>query len=152
MRGVMPHPDPSMYDDTYPTCTETYSTLRVFSDQMEPKGLTGALGVEPTSSFRKGDAYGDGRHRKVNGWFYSTEGLSTSRDTSRHLDLLVDALEGKIRVLDRLREQGCNIDIVSYWVSTGQGGPQLQPHQMLKLGALGLPVWWDIYFESGDEA
>src|SRR5688572_20943511 len=105
----MPHPEPSMYDDTYPTCAETYSTLRVFSDQVQPEAVTEALGVEPTGSFRTGEAFGDGRRRKTNGWFYSTEGLSTSRDTSRHLDLLVDALEGKISVLDRLREQGCNI-------------------------------------------
>jgi len=148
----MPRPEPSIYDDAYPTCAETYSTLRVFSDHVKLEAITDALGMTPTRSFRMGEAHGDGRQRKMNGWFYSTEGLSTSRDTRRHLDLLLDALEGRTGVVDRLREDGCNIDIVSYWVSSGQGGPQLQPHQMVKLGALGIPVSWDIYFGSDDAA
>jgi hypothetical protein len=40
------------------------------------------------------------------------------------------------------------MDICSYWVGIGQGGPQLHPAQMRELGALGLAVWWDIYFEA----
>lgn len=40
------------------------------------------------------------------------------------------------------------LDITSYWVSTGQGGPWLMPQQMLKLGGLGIGVWWDIYFSD----
>lgn len=148
----MPQPDRPLYDDGYPTCVETYVTFRVFSDRMPPEVVTEALGMEPTDSFRSGEVYGQGRKRKTHGWFYSTEGATTSRDSRRHLDLLIGALEGKAGVLERLREDGCEADIVSYWVSNGQGGPALRPDQMLKLGALGIPVWWDIYFGGSDEA
>lgn len=148
----MPQSEQPQYDDAYPTCAETYATLRVFSDRIPPEVVTGALGIEPTDSFRAGEAYGQGLKRKTHGWFYSTEGVSTSRDTRRHLDLLLAVLEGKADVLERLREEGCAIDIASYWVSNGQGGPELRPYQMLKLGALGIPVWWDIYFGGKDEA
>ncbi len=43
------------------------------------------------------------------------------------------------------------MDICSFYESTGQGGPWLMPSQMLKLGQLGLEVWWDIYFISEEE-
>jgi hypothetical protein len=51
----------------------------------------------------------------------------------------------------RLLIKGCKIDITSYWVSVGQGGPWLMPQQMLRLGALGIDIWWDIYFSGKDE-
>ena len=68
------------YDDSYPTCVETYSTLRVFSDDLHPDEITKLLQIEPTESFRKGDSHALGKlQRKTNGWFYSTEKLSSSK-------------------------------------------------------------------------
>jgi len=55
------------------------------------------------------------------------------------------ALEGKLDSVQKIQRQGCTLDITSYWVSTGQGGPWLMPEQMLKLGRLGISVWWDVY-------
>lgn len=40
------------------------------------------------------------------------------------------------------------MDITHLWFSVGQGGPELWPEQMSKLGAFGLAIWWDIYFDS----
>ncbi len=148
----MPDPEPPLYDDAYPTCAETYATFRVFSDSVRPDAVSSVLGTQPTSSFQKGDVYGNGLHRTANGWFYKTRHLTSSRDNGRHVDLLLNLLESKSEALESLREQGCEIDIVSYWVSNGQGGPQLWPEQMLKLGRLGLPIWWDIYFAGNDGA
>jgi len=140
------------YDDSYPTCVRTYSTLRVFSDEISPDEITKLLQIKPTEAFRKGDAHAKGKlQRKANGWFYSTKNLSASRDTRRHVDMILDALEEKVVLVETLHKQGCKIDITSYWVSTGQGGPWLMPQQMLKLGRLGIAVWWDIYFENDDE-
>jgi hypothetical protein len=65
--------------------------------------------------------------------------------------MILAALEGKVDSVDEIHHQGCKIDITSYWVSTGQGGPWLMPHQMLKLGRLRIGVWWDIYFETKNE-
>src|SRR5690242_20597491 len=69
------------YDDSYPTCVETHSTLRIFSGDLAPDQITEALGIQATTTFRKGDPHSSGRLlRKINGWFYSTKGLTESRD------------------------------------------------------------------------
>ena len=140
------------YDDSYPTCAETYSTLRVFSNDVTPDEITSILQIEPTQVFWKGHSNGRGKgQNKTNGWFCSTEKLSSSRDTRRHIDLILASLEGKADSVRKLHLNGCKIDISTYWLSLGQGGPWLMPEQMLKLGALGIGVWWNIYFASGDE-
>jgi hypothetical protein len=140
------------YDDSYPTCAETFSTLRVFSDSLAPEEITKALQIEPTRSFRKGDSHSQGKlQRKANGWFYSTQKLCASKDTRRHIEIILAALEGQAESTQVIQHQGCQVDITSYWVSTGQGGPGLMPEQMLKLGRLGISIWWDVYFPDEDK-
>jgi hypothetical protein len=141
------------YDDSYATCVETHSTLRVFSDDLAPEEISRVLQIEPTESFRTGDAHSQGKlRRKANGWLYSTQKICDSKDTRRHIDTILSKLEGKQDVVASMQSQGCKFDITSYWVSTGQGGPWLMPQQMLKLGRLGIEVWWDIYFSDEDQA
>ena len=141
------------YDDDYGTCVETYSTLCIFSDAMSPAVITEGLGIEPTRSFGAGDLHGKlGQlRRKTNGWFLSTKGQSESRDTRRHLDMLLAHLEDKASAVRALQTQGCEFVITSYWVSVGHGGPSLWPHQMSRLGELGIETWWDVYFQSSDQ-
>jgi len=66
------------YEDSYGTCVETFSTLRIFSDELGPEEIGRVLGLEANDgSFRKGEVHGGGKlRRKANGWFYSTKGLS----------------------------------------------------------------------------
>jgi len=140
------------YDDSYPTCLRTYSTLRVFSDNILPEEITKVLQIEPTEAFRKGDSHAQGKlQRKASGWFYSTKHLCDSKDTRRHLDMILAALEGRLEAVRALHLRGCKIDVSSYWRSVGQGGPCLTPEQMLKLGAFDISVWWDVYFASENE-
>ena|SRR5579863_10178654 len=140
------------YDDSYPTCVETYSTLRIFSDNVSPDEITKLLQIEPTDAFRKGESHNHGKlKRKTNGWFYSTRKLSSSKDTRRHIDLILAALDRKDESVRELHFNGCKIDICTYWLSVGQGGPWFMPQQMLKLGMLGIEAWWDIYFSERDE-
>lgn len=141
----------SEYDDSFPTCVETNSTLRIYSNDITPDEITKVLQIEPTKTFRKDESHALGKlQRKTNGWFYSTNKLSRSKDTRRHLDIILRVLEGKSDLVGALRARGCKIDIMSYWVSIGQGGPWLMAEQMLKLGTLGISVWWDIYFREED--
>jgi hypothetical protein len=143
-----PHTD---YDDSYPTCIKTYATLRLFSAEIVPEEVTEILRIEPTRTFRKGDTHAKGKlQRKTNGWFYSTKKLSNSKDGRRHIDMILDALDGKFDAVNILQARGCEIHITNYWVSGGQGGPWLMPSQMLKLGALNIDIWWDIYFADED--
>src|SRR5215469_17720932 len=111
------------YDDLYPTCWKTDSTLRIFSDDISPDQITEALGIQPTKAFRKDEPFSKGKlKRKTNGWFYSTRKLTESRDTRRHLDMILNALDGKENQIKGLQAKGCKMQISSYWVSIGQGG------------------------------
>jgi len=139
------------YDHTYATCQETYSTLRIFCEGVTASDITNFLGVVPTKSFEKGESHSHTLRRRTNGWFLSTQDLSDSKDTRYHIDLILGFLEGKAGAIDELRARGCEIDITSYWVSSGQGGPELRPDQMVKLGAMGITVWWDVYFRRSSE-
>jgi hypothetical protein len=65
--------------------------------------------------------------------------------------MILAALDEKLDAVEALHARGCKIDITSYWASVGQGGPWLMPDQMLKLGALGIGVWWDVFFAHEDE-
>ena len=143
---------PRDYDDSYPTCIETFSTLCIFSDHLSPSEITATLNIQPTKTFQKGDLHNRGKlQRKTNGWFYSTKTVTTSKDFRRHLDIILAALDGRAAGVKKLHSKKCKIDITTYWVSTGQGGPWLMPDQMLKLGNLGIQLWFDIYFSSADE-
>ena len=141
------------YDDAYPTCLRTCATLRIFSEHLNPDKITGCIGVSATSSFRKGDPHNLGKLRRKNhGWFFTTEGLSDSRDSRRHLDLILDRLAGRENAIRELREKGCDIDITCFYDSIGQGGPWLMPYQMRVLGLLDIEIWYDVYFAGEEEA
>ena len=58
------------YEDDYSTCAKTFSTFRIFADDINPTAITDALGVASTESFRKGEPQGKRHIRKANGWFY----------------------------------------------------------------------------------
>jgi len=138
------------YDDDYPTCKETFATLRIFSDVVLPGTVSSLLGLQATESFAKGEMYGkQQRMRTYNAWQLSTLGHVVSRDSRRHLDWLLDRLEDRRDSLADLRLKGCEIDVTCYWVSIGQGGPIIGPEQMKRLAELNLEVWWDVYF-GGD--
>jgi hypothetical protein len=142
----MKQPD---YDDDYPTCVFTKSTLRIFSEKTSPAEITKILKLKPTSSFQKGESFSKGRlFRKTNGWFLETKESVKSKDTRRHIDFILQAIGRKHGAIKLLRQRGCKLDIVSYFESCGQGGPALWPYQMLKLGKLGMEIWWDIYFHG----
>ena len=143
------------YEDDYPTCLETYATLRVFSDALSPAEISQAIGKDPTSSFRTGErrtsfAGAKNPNHATNGWFYSTKSVSKSRDCRRHLDLLAEAVLRTPEVLAKLRERGCTMDVTIFYVYT-QGGPTLSPGQMRVLADAGIDVWWDLYRDGGDE-
>ncbi|WP_314972198.1 DUF4279 domain-containing protein [Comamonas testosteroni] len=137
------------FDDDYPSCLETYATLRIFSEKLSAAEIAVALGLSATESFSRGDFFGSkGRIRRHSGWLLSTQGLVTSRDGRRHLAWLLDRLRNKAEGLESLRKSGADLDISCYYLSVGQGGPIMSSEQMLELGQLGLDVWWDVYFDS----
>lgn len=141
------------YDDEYPTCVKTFVWLRVMSETLDPSSATAALGVQPTRTQFKGTVGIDAalkRPAKYSGWFLDSSGHVVSRDTRRHFDWLLGQLRGKEAALAELRSQGHLVDICCRWDSVGHGGPTLDPEHLKQLGALGVEMWFDVYFASED--
>jgi hypothetical protein len=75
--------------DDYPTCEETYVTLRVYHDVADPASVSAALQLEPSKIQRVGESFerrGITRSHKLSGWFLCSKGRVESYDTVNHLD------------------------------------------------------------------
>ena len=143
------------YDDDYPTCLETWATIRIFSDELTPSEISSALGVEANQSFLEGElrskrASPKKRYFETNGWFFCTETLSKSRDCRRHLDIVIERVLRNSSAVATLQERGCQMDITIFYSYT-QGGPTLSPKQMSALANANLDLWWDLYRSSEDD-
>jgi len=145
-----------MYNDDYETCQETYATLCVYLEGVDPNEVTKRLGIKPTKVQRKGETP-DIQSKlptalKPTAWFLSSKGQCISKDSRRHLDFILDQLVPKADVLQELRQLGSKMHISCYWLSkSGHGGPTIPPEQMRRLALLDLELWFDIYFTNEEE-
>jgi Domain of unknown function (DUF4279) len=139
------------YNDAYDTCERTYATLRIYTKNMEPDEVTRLLEVAPTGSVTRSGVILDGPSKgtvgKLNGWFLSTKERVDSKDLRRHVDCLLQSLEGlqdKLRSLQAMPD--VFMDVSCYWLSkSGHSGPMLSPKQMRSLCDLNLEIWFDCY-------
>ncbi len=136
------------YDDNNSYCLRTYSTLRIFSGEMLPAAVTEQLAIQPSRVWHR-DGADTVAPRKRNGWFLTTRGSVESKDTRRHIDWLLEQLNGHEVFLQGIRAAGGDTDMMCFWHSAGlpEGGPTLGPAQMAALSALGMTVSWNIYFD-----
>ena len=79
-------------------------------------------------------------------WQWSTKNKVSSLDTEVHLNLIAKHFTEKAKELETLRQK-CQIDVISYFVTNGQGGPSVSSVLMKKLSSLGLDIWWDVYLD-----
>ena len=139
-------------NDDYPTCAETYVTLRAYHDSADPALVTAALGLTPSDTQRVGESYlrrGVTRTYPLSGWFLCSRNQVESYDTGRHLDWLLGQLEPHQAALEALRAQGWRMDIACLWDSeAGHGGPTLSPELLRRLAAAGIELWFDVYFHG----
>lgn len=141
-----------VFDDEYPTCKETYATLRVFSQTLMAADITDVLGLLPSESFSKGEAYGNQQLvRRETGWLLTSRESVNSRDTKRHVAWVVEKLMFKGESMQALKKLEAEVDVSCYYLSIGQGGPSISAELMLELGKLEIDVWWDVYFDSSAE-
>jgi Domain of unknown function (DUF4279) len=145
----------NVYDDEYATCEETYATLCLYRDDLNPETVTRELGLQPTDTQTCNKARTSGTETEVlatgNGWFLESRDFVQSRDLRRHVDWVLDQVEPQAKALKRLKEGNYKAVISCFWVSAHwHGGPMLCPAQVSRLAALGLEVWFDFYFSCGD--
>lgn len=142
-----------IYDDDYSTCAKTYAGLRIYPGEIHPNEVTKRLKIKPSKTQVAGERIGTkkSQHVKLNGWFLSTEKELQSVDYGRHIDWILDKLDGKEDVIHLLQKDGARVDISCFWVSkSGHGGPMLRPNQMSRLANLDIEIWWDIYFDDDE--
>jgi hypothetical protein len=140
-------------NDDYPTCCETYVTLRLYHPSDHPEKVTGLLGLAPSKSQMVGETW-EQRNKKekyqLSGWFFTSEGSVDSYDSEKHLDWLLNQIEPKLSILQSLTtEHGWRADIACLWDSqSGHGGPTLSPALLRRLGIIGIELWFDVYFHG----
>ena len=138
----------------YPTCEETYVTLRIYPGDIDPDEISKLLSLAATEIQRAGQPNPSkslpGRVYRLSGWFLSSQRLVQSTDSQVHLDWLFRQLDGRQETLAALRARGAAMDVACFWVSAnGHGGPTLSPERAAMLSQFGLPLWFDVYF--GDD-
>jgi Domain of unknown function (DUF4279) len=134
------------YDDSYPTCDETYVTLCMYPKEVDPREISKWLGLEPSSIQICGETKIGSRAVQINAWFLSSKGKVNSKDSRRHLDWVLDQIGGKDKVLNAILEKGTKANLCCFWrTKHGHGSPVQSPDQMRKIGKLGLELWYDFY-------
>jgi hypothetical protein len=133
------------YNDEYPTCDRTYATLCLYSDDLEPEAISSLVGALPSTSAEKGGSLGTSTARR-NTWLLTSEGAVESRDARRHIDWVLDRVDGP--ALSKLLMSTCEGWLSCFWASrSGHGGPMVSPQQMERLAALGLDLGFDCYLD-----
>ncbi|MGE5250246.1 MAG: DUF4279 domain-containing protein [Bacteroidota bacterium] len=76
-----------------------------------------------------------------------------SKDVRRHIDWLLEQLEGESEVIRELQNDGSEIHLSCFWGSAvGHGGPMLDPGMIKKIASLDIGIAFDIYFEDDNES
>lgn len=124
-------------------------------ETLDANEVTALLGMEPTSVQQASDpaTLKPGRKPRCPGWFLESASHVSSRDSRDHIQWLLDRIAGSGAVLTELSSRGYLVDICCRWDSSwGDGGPAMDPAQMIQLGQLGVEFWFDVYFDRTEPA
>lgn len=141
------------YDDNYCGCLRTYATLRIYPGHIHPQDVTARLKVAPSKFWVRDESLAANPASKpgagakaMHGWFLTTHGRLDSKDTRRHVDLLLEPLLAVTDQIALLQQQGANMDIICFWhAAPVQGGPALAPRQLKVLADLNIAIAWNIF-------
>src|SRR5689334_16919083 len=142
------------YDDSYATCSRTHATLCIYlPGQSNPNEITEKLGIQPSRTQVKGEVR-NGRVRNwPTAWFLESKEKVTSKEVRRHIDWLLEQLDGKSEVIRELQTDGSEIHLSCFWEpAVGDGGPMLDPELIKKLAPLKIGIAFDIYFDDNESS
>ena len=125
------------------------------ADDFDLDEVTSLVRAIPTETQKKGDIQSKAKQQsyKKTGWWISSEGVVSSKDSRDHLDFILSKLIEADDGLRVIHDRGLLTDICIRWDSkSGHGGPTLSPVQMARLAELEIEVWFDIYFHGNDFA
>ena len=142
------------YDDSYPTCSWTHATLCIYlPNNGNPNELTEKLGIQPYRTQVKGEVRNDRVRNWPTAWFLESKEKVASKEVRRHIDWLLEQLEGKSEVIRELQTDGSEIHLSCFWGSAvGHGGPMLDPEIIKKIASLNIGIAFDICFDDDNES
>ena len=140
------------YGNEYPTCSETYATLRIWHPDLSPHEISADLDLDPTFSYKKGDMRKRSRKPAPHGmWGLSSKDNIVSLDSRRHVDWVINQVWSKRSHFKRYQDLGYEMDVLCYWLTAGySGGPEVSLQNMTSLVELGLVLWFDIYCDRDE--
>ena len=128
-------------------------SIRISSDILSPDEITALIGLEPTSTLKKGDRFMPGRPRSAiavaNIWILDS-GLGSEYAVTSHLDVCLSRLEGREASLTEITT-GAYIDVFLGFASeSGQGGFTLDHARLNRLSRLPVSMTLDLYPSAAD--
>ena len=100
------------YDDSCSTCSSTRATLCIYlPDSDNPNELTKKLGIQPSRTQVKGEVRNDRVRNWPTAWFLESKEKVTSKEVRRHIDWLLEQLDGKSEVIRELQTDGSEIHL-----------------------------------------
>lgn len=133
---------------------ETYATFRLYHPELDPDEISALMQLKATRQWRMGEQLVpiDGerpRTANLGGWLLSSRDRVKSTDAARHLEFLLDCLQGSGSCLRSLIARGYKMDVVVAWFSDSWNTcPAITPQVMQKLAALDLELWFDVYLDE----
>jgi len=146
------------------TRQNTFATLRLSGDRLDPDRISAILRVPPTKAWRKGERYIAGQRTgtlvgRTGTWFLATDDLVKSPDLGQHLDFLTNLLsQGPQDQSDRLVElrevmvrDDLKADVSCFWHGkAGEQPPAIPPEKTKKLRSL--PAEIEADFDTDEPA
>jgi len=117
------------------------SARLVLLGDFDPDKVTGALELEPTQVWHRGDTWTPARVRETNGWQFWV-GPERSYDLGGQLRYLLDLLREKKEAISWLRDNfttEMRVDCVAYF-DERTPGLELDASSLVELGELGLSI------------
>lgn len=114
----MKHDKEDLAED--PGCVETYVTLRILGDNLDPKSVTSRSEITPTKAYSKGEKYpsksGKMLVHPTGNWTLATQASVTSTNVEKHALALLRELAGKETAFRDLKADAkLSISITIWW-------------------------------------
>jgi hypothetical protein len=125
----------------------TYVTFILRGKNLNPEYITEALGITPTRSYKRGDQRTGEKFWPHGLWSFSSQNNISSTDLSKHIEWILDRLEGsRSRLVDLLSENSFEAKLSCFWESqNGYGGIVISRHLLERITAMKLDFLIDIY-------
>jgi hypothetical protein len=131
--------------------SRTYASLRLFKEDLDPDAVSAQLDLVPTHAHRAGESRTHGSPYREGCWLITTK-ENESLVVNDHVAHLLDLAERSLDAFLELQASGVRCDVFCYWeTKNGQGGLELEPREMRRLGALNLAISFDVYNFADDE-